>query len=604
MQKKIPFVSIIVLSWNNIESTTSCLESLKKLSYKNKEIIFVDNGSTDGSKEFLSKQKNIRYVDLPKNLGFTGGHIEGLKHAEGQFIAIINNDLLIDDSWIEKCLETFSRQKDAAAVGGRSYAWDGKEKNPKKVGAFSSFQEVDSLGGYTKTLLNGEYERPVDGISGAALMIKKDIIDKVGYLDDTFFAYYEETDLIARFIRAGYRAYYNPEAIVWHEVAGSSKGGEESYFYLYMMHRNRYMFGLKNFDNEYLPRFKKNYTKEFISSLSRYIRHRSDIDARARVNAYVWNMKHKEETLRKREKSISLGKTYNKKLPSYLPKDITIIIPCYNYAKYVSQAIDSALNQTVSPTKIIIINDGSTDNSLDEIVKYKSHPLIEVIDQKNQGVIKTKNKGIGLSRTYWTLFLDADDTLDIKALEKMLQKAEEKPTDVIYSDMQLFGAGRGYFSARNFSPYGLVSQNFINNSSLINTTSLVRSGGYKEEMSGGLEDWELYLTLFEQGARFQYVAEPLLNYRQHEKTIASRNTLVLEKDKELYSILKNLHPTTFKKYSRVKMFVISPIRGLFYIFRYPGLILVTIRSIPAMIKQAVHALLHNARSYIAKKKGL
>src|SRR2546428_134912 len=93
-QPKKPLVSVVILSWNTLEETRECLKNVRELNYPKTEIIVVDNGSRDGSKDFLAAQKDIVYVDLPKNTGFTGGQIAGYKVAKGKYLALINTDAL------------------------------------------------------------------------------------------------------------------------------------------------------------------------------------------------------------------------------------------------------------------------------------------------------------------------------------------------------------------------------------------------------------------------------------------------------------------------------------------------------------------------------
>lgn len=605
MSKDTPLVSYVVVNWNGLEDTKVCLESIRKTSYKNYELIVVDNGSADGSKEYLSGVKDIVFVDLPENTGFTGGHLAGDAVAKGEYLAILNNDLVVDKNWLSDCMKVFEAHEDAAVVGGKAFKWNDQNPPYDTNNEFYTYQEVDLVKGYTKTLLTGEEECAVDSISGAALLIKREPMKEVGYFDDDFFAYYEETDFIARLKRAGYQAYYTPTASVWHKVAASTAGGEASDFYLRQMHRNRYYYCYKNFDAKNLKAFLSSYSKEMRKiRLKKLLGKGVNQEVLSRLTAWEQIKQNKSSLDAKRKEVLKLGPSYNDKLDSYKPQDVTVIIPCYNYAEYVGEAIQSALSQTVQPKSIIVINDGSTDNSLEKIKKFKDNPLVTIIDKKNEGVIATKNLGIKLSRTYWTMFLDADDTLDQDAIRTMLKDIQEEgPVDVVYSDMKLFGAVNDYFRAKPFQAHSLLTQNYINNTTLINTTNLKRSGGYKEEMRGGLEDWELYITLFEQGARFRYTPYALVNYRQHDTAVTSRNSEMQDVaiGRQHYALIKSLHAGTYKKYK-------SPLRsfgrianGLYIMAKHPGVILVLIKATPGGIKQGLRHMLHSARVYLQDK---
>lgn len=600
MSQKKPLVSIVVLNWNGLDDTRECLTSLRALAYPNTEIIVVDNGSTDGSKEFLEKQKDIVYIDLDKNYGFTGGHIRGYEVAKGEYLAIINNDLVLDKNWIDASLKTMRSHDKVAVVGGKSFKWNKENPIFNQNNDFFSWQTVNPATGHTRMHVIGDDERQADGLSGAALLFDIAALKVTGYLDDDFFAYYEETDLIARILRAGYTAYYTPDAMAWHKIAASTKGGEASYFYLYMMHRNRFIFALKNLDDKQLKQFKRYYLREFLGALYRRLRH-ADNDNRARVNAYIWSIKNRQKVLTKRREVLTLGPSYVTHLNAHQPKDVTVIIPSYNYGQYVDEAINSVLAQSLPATKIIVINDGSTDDTKEILKKYENNDLFEIINKKNTGVIDTKNIGLSKTKTTWTLFFDADDILENDFLEKTVNHALETNCDVAYTDMELFGTEirDEVFHASAYSPSRLIRKNFINNSALISTSLLKQIGGYKPIMKDGLEDWELYLSLAEYGARFCYVPEPVFRYRQHAGAL-SRNGAVLQREKELYNLLLSLHPGMRKYASRPRRWTLSIVKGVYNFIRHPSLWVVLLKSIPRATMAFVETIVHRLRAHKAK----
>lgn len=600
MSEHTPLVSFVVLNWNGLEDTKASIKSIKEIDYPKVELIVVDNGSNDGSKQYLKSLKGITFIDLPTNTGFTGGHIEGRNAAQGDYIAIVNNDLVLDKMWLKACLRTFERHDDAAVVGGKAFKWNGDNPVHSLDNEFYSFQEVDPETGYTRTLLTGEEECSVDSISGAALLIKQSSLEKTGYLDGDFFAYYEETDLIARLARVGLKAYFSPKAYTWHKVAAST--GEDSSFYLYMMHRNRYFFASKNLDQTHLKRFQKNYRREVMVARYRQIRNRTDADAKARTKAYGWIKKNKSMINTKRLEVQSLGGSYTDSLKVAEHNDVTIVIPSYNYGEYVAEAIDSALTQTIAPTKIIVIDDGSKDNTKAVLDGFKHNPLIEITYKANSGAIDTKNLGIKLSKTYWTVFLDADDKLSKNFLERTLKTSKKGLYDIVYTDMRLFGAIDDTFKARPFSVHTLLKSNYINNSALIKTSLLKQVGGYKKEMDHGLEDWELYITLVEAGAKPKYLPLPLVRYRQHEGSL-SRNAAGYHKEDELIRQIKALHLGFYRKHGYYRSIALRAFVMLGYVLRYPGLVIVLVRSIPHAIKEALSYVYRQGLAYISNKTG-
>ncbi len=596
MKKQTPKVSIVVLNWNGLEETKNCLESIRNLNYPNFEIIVVDNGSTDGSKEYLSSQKDIIFVNLHRNFGFTGGHIEGYKKSTGDFIAILNNDLVVDTNWLIEVVNLAISNNNIAVVGGKSLWWDKDNPVYSKNNQFYSYQVIDPNTGYAKTMLSGAVPQEVDSISGAALLIKRKAIEKVGYFDDDFFAYYEETDLIARMLRAGFKAYYTPNAYVWHKIAHSS-GGQESYFYLYQMHRNRYLFAAKNLDDKYYKIFKKNYKKQYGKAVVKNIKNKS-LDSKARIDAFKWVKKNTSLISSKREAVQSSGKSYVKHLSRHKNIDVTVVIPAYNYGNYITESIESALNQTLTPLNIIVINDGSKDDTKNVIKKYKDNPLLTIVNQENKGVISTKNIGLSLVSTYWLVFLDADDVLDYRYLEKLVRFANRGSYEVVYTDMLLFGSINETFYSKDFTDNELVKSNFIHNSALMCTTLVKQVGGYKDAMSLGLEDWELYISLAEIGARFGHYKQPIFKYRQHNDG-SNRNLLFQKSHDELKLTMRQLHNEYFNnveknnKFRKVKTVVKSP----YYAIKYPRSLGIATKHFVKKPSDPRNAL-HETRKYI------
>lgn len=542
----LPLVSIVILNWNGIADTEECLKSIKDLTYPNYEVVVIDNGSTDQSLERLKAIPNIKLVALPRNTGFTGGHIEGLKHSEGEYIALLNNDLAVDPEWLS-ALVACAQENLADIVGGRSYEWDDSQPAFNTENSFSSYQVVSPVTGHTTMLKRGDKVTDANNLSGSNLLVSRHLINSIGYLDASFFAYYEETDLIARAKRAGFRAVYCPEARVWHKSGASSRNNP--FFYFYQMHRNRFRFAYKNYDGPELRTFLNYYTKEVFGAIKRRSKSKNDHDS-AMIQAYLTNIIALPSLIAKRHKTLSLGKSYSTLLtkPSEGFDDLTIIVPCYNYSAYVCEALDSIELQSKMPTEVIIINDGSTDNSKEVIEKYlakhaKSPIKYRFIDKSNEGVIATKNLALTEVSTNYMMFLDADDMLDKNYVEKTLKTIRYDNSDIVYTDMEMFGSISTVQKTRPFSKYLIRSVNFIHNSSLMRTEVFKQVGGYKQKMSIGFEDWELYLSISEITDKFSYIPEPLLRYRRHDN--ASRDISAQSKLPQVVANLEELHPKLY-----------------------------------------------------------
>jgi GT2 family glycosyltransferase len=588
---KHPVVSFVVLNWNGLEDTLECLDSIRKQTIKEFEIIVVDNGSAAEQKTKLRQIADITLIDFPENTGFTGGQIAAYQKASGDYIALINNDAVIDTDWAREGLSFFESDEKVAAVGSKIYSWNEQkgekpflDKNP-----FLSYWIVNLKTGHTKPTTYGSAPVSVDSVSGSGVMISRRAIQKVGYFDNTFFAYYEETDLFARFKRVGYKVMYNPAMQIWHKSGQSTKSIPD--FYLYHMHRNRFIFAVKNYDRPFLYAFLFFYAKEWLRALTRIAKHgtKTQREAVNLVKAGLWNTLHLPATFSKRISIQKLGPTYSQTLLADTAERVSVIIPCFNYAAFIQDAIESVLNQSFQAYEIIVINDGSTDDSLAKIQKYKA--AAHVIDQKNQGVIQTKNIGLQHASGDWVVFLDADDVMDKDFLQKMYAVSRKTNADVVYSAMRLTGSESGVFWSRPFSRRSLRKGNYINNSALIRRSLLQSIGGYSKKMHFGYEDWELYVHLADVGAKFQYIREPLLLYRRHLSN--SRDRIAQAKLAEAFVTLQKNHPRFFSRRNEMLDFLCSI--PLFFFYRTPLQIVKDIRysTIVYLDKLSEHFILLN-----------
>jgi glycosyltransferase involved in cell wall biosynthesis len=195
---------------------------------------------------------------------------------------------------------------------------------------------------------------------------------------------------------------------------------------------------------------------------------------------------------------------------------VTIIIPCYNYGRYLGSAIESALSQTYRPLEIIVLNDGSSDSTVKVASKYP----VKLYSFEHQGASATFNKGIELSQGDFIVKLDADDQLSPSFVEKTLYILEErKEAAFVYTHAFLFGNRTGRMLSRPYSIDTLKISNYIFGTALVKREAF-QIGGCFDTSLLCLEDYDLWLTFAQKGLFGQLLAEPLFYYRQH---IKSRN---------------------------------------------------------------------------------
>ena len=249
-------LGIVILNFNGLEDTLECIKSIKKLN--NTTILVVDNASTDKSKEVLEKISGVRLIINKINLGFSGGNNVGIRYClENKFdlMLVLNNDTLLADSTIEELLRG---TKAADIISPKIYFAKNyefhkdryKEKDLGKViwyaGGNIDWQNV--IGGHigVDEVDNGQFDqaREVDFTTGAAMLVKREVFEKIGLFDERYFLYLEDMDFCVRAKKAGFKIMYEPKAIVWHKNA-QSLGGSGSKLQDYYITRNRLLFAFK-----------------------------------------------------------------------------------------------------------------------------------------------------------------------------------------------------------------------------------------------------------------------------------------------------------------------------------------------------------------------
>jgi GT2 family glycosyltransferase len=242
-----PLVSIITVNYNQATVTVELLKSLQNISYSNIEVIVVDNASTENSNSVLENFPKIQYIKSSTNLGFAGGNNLGLKNAKGDYILFINNDVEVEPSFLEPLLNKMLTDSSIAAVSPKiKYFF-----NPNYI------QYAGSFAVHPLTLRNGhrgtgELDYGQYNISqrtayahGACMLVSKNVIEKIGTMNEQFFLYYEEQDWCERINHFGYQIYFIPQSVVYHKESIST--GKNSPLKTYYLSRNRILFARKNY---------------------------------------------------------------------------------------------------------------------------------------------------------------------------------------------------------------------------------------------------------------------------------------------------------------------------------------------------------------------
>jgi GT2 family glycosyltransferase len=232
-----PKIAIIVLNWNGKRDTKDCLESLEKLTYPSYEIIVVDNGSTDGSVPYLRDRfPGLLIIKTGANLGFAEGNNVGIRKALKQgadLFFLLNNDTIVASDILERFVDTYRSNPQAGILGARIYLHEQRDTLDHLGGLWNSKTGTFDFIGHRLKDEGAQEPQELDYVCGAGLIVKRAVIESIGFLEPKFFLIWEESDFCLRAKRTGYKILTCPQAILWHKVSASFVGGKihSTYFW-------------------------------------------------------------------------------------------------------------------------------------------------------------------------------------------------------------------------------------------------------------------------------------------------------------------------------------------------------------------------------------
>ncbi len=242
-------VSIIVVNWNGLKFLDSCLSSLEKQTWKRKEFILVDNGSTDGSAEHLKawseRTPNAQTIFLSKNTGFCEANNLAFARARGEWIALLNNDAMAEPNWLEELVRRGDLKRRIGMLGGKILFHEPKGIIDKA--GHLIYWDGQNRGRGTMEKDVGQYDREEEILwpDACAALYHRLIFEETGGFDNTFFAFGDDADLGMRARLLGWKAWYVPAAVVHHRH--SATAGAYSPLKVMLVERNRLLLAVKNF---------------------------------------------------------------------------------------------------------------------------------------------------------------------------------------------------------------------------------------------------------------------------------------------------------------------------------------------------------------------
>ena len=226
-----------------------------------------------------------------------------------------------------------------------------------------------------------------------------------------------------------------------------------------------------------------------------------------------------------------------------MSRDVTVVIPCFNHGRFLAEAVGSAIGQEGDTPRVIVVDDGSTDEATIEALG-KLPDGVEVIRQANAGPAAARNAGIEASDSPYLLMLDADDRLPPGTLAALRDALEADPgAGYAYGTMRHFGDWTGEVRFPEFDPFRLLYRGIVGWIGLVRRTCWEQVGGYDDEL-GGMEDWNFTLAALERGWHGHKLDRVVLEYRKHDWSGVERDRA---RHRELFKRMRARHPDLYAR---------------------------------------------------------
>jgi len=293
---KMPLVSVVILNWNGKEDTIELLNSLKKTTYENYEIIIVDQGSIDGSVVAIKRKfKNLKIIQNKTNVGFAGGNNIGMKHSKGNYVFLMNNDMVVHPNWLSELVKVAEADK-TIGITGSMILFYGDRDTIDRLGSIEANRIAGVVIPYARGVKDkGQFRESIEThfLNG---LIRRDVIRKVGMYDKKMFAGgFEEIDFCSRARKGGYKTVVVPTSKLWHKGARTIKPG--TYFLIFNSYKNKLRYILRNYNfAEKVLAVSFNLIYYFFKVFNFLYKMRPDL-SKAIINAIIWNLKNYKDYL-------------------------------------------------------------------------------------------------------------------------------------------------------------------------------------------------------------------------------------------------------------------------------------------------------------------
>ena len=544
----LPHVSVVIPAYNSAKFLVQALESVFSQTYTDYEVVVIDDGSTDNTQAILEPylpRINYTYQD---NQGVAAARNKGIETAKGNLIAFLDADDLFLPYKLQQQVAMFAAQPDLGMVVSGWRLTDEQSEIIEDVELWHDLPELD--------LNTWLYWKPV---LPSATMIRREWLEKVGGFPSQTIPV-EDVECFLQLIVGGCQAQWCKQiGTVYRQVNPNSlcRDTLRRVKSLELLHQR--FFGKANLPIEIKQQenrviycnlvwsawhlYQNGYERQMCGCLRKSLDYTTQSAAEISLNwiesfeSYCNGANSKLNTY-KVTQSEGWQQLIINTLATRQPR-VSVMIPAYNSAKYLPEAIASVLGQTYTDYEIIVVNDGSTDNTREVIEPFLDS--VRYFEQENQGVSATRNRGIYLARGELIAFLDADDIFMPQKLEQQVAVFDANPEiGIVNSGFRLItedGEEIGDTKRWDKIPYltpeiWLLHKPVLPSAMMFSKFWLVKVKGFDPRFTAS-EDVDVVLRMIIWGCQSLWLKEVTVYYRQHEASASSRNPIAQMANAEL-----------------------------------------------------------------------